>query len=162
MATGMGCTGWGWAVHAHRPALQLITHPAPICSQPQEAYFAALPPGTFQRGKNCGKCVKVRGLDRGAPGKWVTVSARRGCACPPISCPAAPSCACMPPLISTLNPTHHTTPLCTLPPQVMIVDECGSGCGANDIDFSSAAFKDVTGLVLDRKRVEWGWADCSS
>ncbi|PRW60471.1 Trafficking particle complex subunit 5 [Chlorella sorokiniana] len=43
---------------------------------------------------------------------------------------------------------------------VKIVDMCPS-CSHGDVDFSSTAFKAITGLAWDRKSIEWEWTDCN-
>lgn len=42
---------------------------------------------------------------------------------------------------------------------VMVVDECAS-CSGGDVDFSTNAFKDITGFAWDRKQITWKWAEC--
>jgi hypothetical protein len=39
-----------------------------------ERYYAALPSQVFQRDADCGRCIKLRGLNEEASGVWVKVS----------------------------------------------------------------------------------------
>ena len=41
-----------------------------------EKYYGALPVSQFRASEHCGKCIRVRGTQAGASGKWVKVSNR--------------------------------------------------------------------------------------
>lgn len=41
-----------------------------------------------------------------------------------------------------------------------VVDECASGCGSGDIDFSKTGLKQTTGFSWDEKKIVWDWAPC--
>ena len=44
---------------------------------------------------------------------------------------------------------------------VKVVDECGSGCHRQDVDFSLPALFAITGYAADRKPVNWTWMPCT-
>ncbi|PSC68371.1 polyribonucleotide nucleotidyltransferase [Micractinium conductrix] len=45
-----------------------------------ETLYAALPSQVFNKDEDCGKCIKVRGTEPDAPGKWVTIMVVDECA----------------------------------------------------------------------------------
>lgn len=45
-----------------------------------ETYYAALPSQVFDRDEHCGRCIRLRGTNADAPGKWVTVKVVDECA----------------------------------------------------------------------------------
>lgn len=45
-----------------------------------ETYYAALPSNCFEHGSHCGECIRARGTESDAPGKWVKVKIVDECA----------------------------------------------------------------------------------
>lgn len=49
-------------------------------SERWEKYYGALPSHVFDRKQHCGKCIRVRGTEEDAPGRWVTLMIVDECA----------------------------------------------------------------------------------
>jgi hypothetical protein len=45
-----------------------------------EKYYAAIPSHVYKRERDCGKCLKIRGTEKDAPGDWVIVKIVDECA----------------------------------------------------------------------------------
>jgi hypothetical protein len=117
-----------------------------------ERFYGALPTSSFDRSKDCGRCVRVRGTESDAPtNAWYKVRELRVSQSLLIVAASSP--------VTTSSRCHRllTNLALSAAVKVMIVDSCASCNGRgeeNDIDFSTDALKAITGYSWDRKGIE--------
>lgn len=132
----------------------------------------------FNRSKDCGKCIKLRGTN--GKGKWTIVKVVDECGerarllRPPAGsalsahahAPAGPGCArllcaCLRSAAAVQRWPRRLTRRPPSPPSPRALS-AASCRGDHDVDLSIPALKSSTGYRWDRKDVEWKFVSCST